>query len=105
VIAALNPSFTGGIIPRSAKGHLLMLPNSESSLLLRSYLDSNSKLPTGTIKTAYVTSKGDDLNRIATLFSTTVDNLVKWNDIREGKLVINQELVLYLPKAFFIKRA
>ena len=105
VIAALNPSFTGGIIPRSAKGHLLMLPNSESSLLLRSYLDSNSKLPTGTIKTAYVTTKGDDLSRIATLFSTTVDNLVKWNDIREGKLVINQELVLYLPKTFFIKRA
>ncbi|WP_373552161.1 transglycosylase SLT domain-containing protein [Haliscomenobacter sp.] len=105
VIAALNPSFTSGIIPRSAKGHLLMLPNSESSLLLRSYLDSNSKLPFGTIKTAYVTTKGDDLSRIATLFSTTVDNLVKWNDIREGKLVINQELVLYLPKAFFIKRA
>lgn len=105
VIAALNPSFTGGIIPRSAKGHLLMLPNSESSLLLRSYLDSNSKLPEGTIKTAYVTTKGDDLSRIATLFSTTVDNLVKWNDIREGKLVINQELVLYLPKTFFIKRA
>ena len=105
VIAALNPSFTGGIIPRSTKGHLLMLPNSESSLLLRSYLDSNSKLPEGTIKTAYVTTKGDDLSRIATLFSTTVDNLVKWNDIREGKLVINQELVLYLPKTFFIKRA
>ena len=105
VIAALNPSFTGGIIPRGAKGHLLMLPNSESSLLLRSYLDSNSKLPEGTIKTAYVTTKGDDLSRIATLFSTTVDNLVKWNDIREGKIVINQELVLFLPKAFFIKRA
>lgn len=105
VIAALNPSFTGGVIPRSAKGHLLMLPNSESSKLLRSYLDSGSKLPEGTIKTAYVTTKGDDLSKIASLFSTTVENLVKWNDIREGKLVINQELVLYLPKAFFIKRA
>lgn len=105
VIAALNPSFTGGIIPRSTKGHLLMLPNSESSKLLRSYLDSGSKLPEGTIKTSYVTTKGDDLSKIASLFSTTVENLVKWNDIREGKLVINQELVLYLPKAFFIKRA
>lgn len=105
VIAALNPSFTGGVIPRSAKGHLLMLPNSESSKLLRNYLDSGSKLPEGTIKTAYVTTKGDDLSKIASLFSTTVENLVKWNDIREGKLVINQELVLYLPKAFFIKRA
>jgi membrane-bound lytic murein transglycosylase D len=105
ILAALNPSFTGGIVPRSGKGHLLMLPNSESSLLLRNYLDSNVKLPEGTFKTTYVTTKGDDLQKIATLFNTSVENLTKWNDIREGKIVINQELVLYLPKTFFIKRA
>jgi membrane-bound lytic murein transglycosylase D len=105
LISALNPSFTGGLVPRSGKGNLLMLPNSESSKLLRNYLDSGVKSPEGTFKTAYVTSKGDDLQKIASLFSTSVENLVKWNDIRDGKIVINQELVLYLPKTFFIKRA
>lgn len=105
MLAALNPSFTGGIIPRSVKGNLLMLPNGESSALLRNFIDNGQKNPEGTMKTPYVAAKGDDLAKIATLFNTTVENLVKWNDIREGKIVINQELVLFLPKAFFIKRA
>jgi membrane-bound lytic murein transglycosylase D len=104
-LAALNPSFTGGVLPKSGKGNLLILPNGDASSLLRNYLESGKPLPQGTMRTAYVVSKGDNLEKIAALFNCTVEEIVKWNNIREGKIVFNQELMLILPKSFFIDRA
>lgn len=102
-LAALNPAYLLGIVPKSATGRYLVLPANATSLL-RAYLDAGKAAPTNLVKTTYVVGAGDSLEKIAGLFQTTAANLASWNNLVDKKIVVNQELVLYLPKSFFIER-
>jgi membrane-bound lytic murein transglycosylase D len=102
-LAALNPAYVAGIVPKTSMGRYLVLPGSATNHL-RNYLENNKPTPSDLIKTTYVVSKGDNLAKIAGLFQTSTDNLIIWNNLLDKKIVINQELVLFLPKSFFIDR-
>lgn len=102
-LAALNPAYIAGIVPKTSMGRYLILPGSATGSM-RNYLENNKPVQSDLIKTTYVVSKGDNLAKIASLFQTTTDNLIIWNNLLDKKIVINQELVLFLPKSFFIDR-
>jgi membrane-bound lytic murein transglycosylase D len=102
-LAALNPAYVAGIVPKTSMGRYLILPGSATGMM-RNYLENNKPVQSDLIKTTYVVSKGDNLAKIAGLFQTTTDNLIIWNNLLDKKIVINQELVLFLPKSFFIDR-
>ena len=105
-LAQLNPAYNQGIVPESKKGHFVTLPNEKATLALRSYLYSKEEQYTEkeVFRTTYVVSKGDSLEEIAQLFQTSTENLMKWNHLSDASLVVRQELILHLPKAFLLNR-
>lgn len=105
-LAQLNPAYNQGIVPESKKGHFVMLPNEKATLALRNYLSSTEEqlAEKEVFRTTYVVSKGDSLEDVARLFQTTTENLIKWNRLYNTTLVVRQELVLHLPKAFLLNR-
>ncbi|HKK73757.1 MAG TPA: transglycosylase SLT domain-containing protein [Saprospiraceae bacterium] len=108
LVAKLNRAYVAGYVPANAKGHNLVLPTSATSSL-RHYLQNKGKLAvpakSGQVGTIYVVSKGDNLAKIAKLFNTDVASIMQWNDLSENTVTINQELVLYMSRAYLMKRA
>lgn len=108
LIYQLNRAYVAGFIPASEKGHNLILPTSATNDL-RHYLQNKGKITApvskGQVGTIYVVSKGDNLEKIAHLFNTDINSIKRWNDLSENSVTINQELVLYMSRAYLIKRA
>jgi membrane-bound lytic murein transglycosylase D len=107
-IALLNPSFLGYAVPESKKGNYLILPSTAIDHV-RTFMDSKAGnavvAPQNTFRTTYTVNKEDDLNRLAKLFQCSVEDIVEWNKLNESKVVIKQEIILYLTKSFMLNRA
>jgi len=96
-IARLNPSFKQHHIPRSETGHLLILPAS-STARLRETLGTKEEENGKYFQTTYVVSGRETLRSVADLFKVKVEDLVRWNGLRNAKVVVNQELQLFLSR-------
>lgn len=109
-ISALNPAYLRGAVPRSSKGCYLVLP-SESVAGFKQYLteksdrDLSEVIPPNSFKYSYIVKPGDDLESLARTFKCSVEDIKKWNRLSGSKVVVNQEIDLYLSKAFIFNRA
>lgn len=55
--------------------------------------NSKSVVSTNTTEKYYIVKKGDNLTKIATNYKTTINQLVKWNNIKDkNKIYVNQKL-------------
>ncbi len=104
-IAKLNPSFVTGYIPASRDGHLLVLPASATKAARSLLHPEGAPSADNLVPTVYVAAKGDTLARVADLFQTTPEKIREWNRLGASALTVNQELILYLSKAYLINRA
>lgn len=105
LLGRLNPAFVQGIIPKSESGYYVVLPNEKATMALRGYLTGIENKDNNQFRTTYVVSKGDDLEKVAKLFQTSVPQILAWNNLSDPKVVVRQELLLYLPKTFLLNRA
>lgn len=107
-VAKLNPAYILGQIPVSKDGHNVILPTSTTSAFRQFLAKKDLVVKTqssGQVSTVYVTAKGDDLNKVAKMFNTSVENIKLWNNLSSSQVSINQELVLYLSRSYLMKRA
>lgn len=108
VISKLNRAYIQGYVPASKKEQNVVLP-AEATSAFRNFLvnKGNTALQVkgGQVATYYVAAKGDSLEKVASMFNTDVASIMKWNNLSEKTISINQELVLYLSRAYLIKRA
>lgn len=109
-ISSLNPGYLRGAVPRSSKGCYLVLP-SESVAAFKQYLakktDQNlsNLIPPDSFKYSYIVQTGDNLESLARTFQCSVEDIKTWNHLSGSKVVVNQEIDLYLSKAFIFNRA
>lgn len=108
-IELLNPSYLGEYIPASSKGNYLHLPANVVNVF-KDYLAGKTiarvtgDIPANTFKSTYVVAKGDRIENLANLFKCSVTDIVKWNDLSNKQVFVNQELIVYLPSEL-VKRA
>lgn len=107
-IAKLNPVYLRGFIPAYEKGNFLVLPTDKVEAV-RQYLESkqtadSTQRPEGKFQTTYTVKKGDSLEAIANRFQCTVEDIMAWNGLNKGHVVMNQELLLYLSKSMIFNR-
>ncbi len=101
-ITKLNPAFVQKQVPKSAKGHFVVLPASAVSIF-KSYLagqaiaNLNFAAPSNTFQSTYVVAKGDRIENLAGLFKCTVEDIMKWNGLTQPEVFVNQELIVFLP--------
>ncbi len=108
-IRQLNPAFPGGVIPQSATGYYLTIP-ATASPVFRQWLSS---LPAydhtvyanrEAYHTTYVTAPGDGIDVVARRFQCSVDDIMRWNNLKAREIVVNQELNIYLSKEFLLRK-
>lgn len=107
-VAILNPAYILGTIPASKDGHNVVLPDNTTSAFRNFLTNKDLAVKTqssGQVSTVYVTAKGDNLNKIAAMFNTSVENIKHWNNLSNDQVSINQELILYLSRSYLMKRA
>lgn len=110
VISKLNPAYLRGALPRSRKGVYLVLP-AQAASVARRYLDEKAErdlsaiVPQNTFKYTHVVESGQDLQQLARAFQCSVEDIMMWNNLSTPKVVINQQLDLYLTKAVIFNRA
>lgn len=106
VVQKLNPGFSLHAVPKSTKGHFVILPADASyafkKLLTRktgkvSLVDNT--IPEGMFRTSYIAVPGDRIEALAMLFKCTIEEIMAWNHLRHREIVVGQELTLLLPKA------
>ena len=56
--------------------------------------NTSNKQPTSG-KITYTVKSGDTLSKIARIYGVSVDNIMKWNNLKSDRLDINQKLVIY----------
>lgn len=108
VIEYLNPSYYKGFIPKSAKGNYLILPAQIAPAFQKLLAEKTGNMalydqvaPAGKFKIRYVTSSGDKIEDIAQRYQCSVDNIINWNSLLTPDIIVNQELVLLLPKGTY----
>lgn len=105
-IALLNPAYLQGYIPGSKKGNFLTLPASTMEKMRKYLMDRRKPVEVdGLVPTRYVVASGDRLEDIAELFHTSVEKIRAWNALGTNTVVFNQELTLFLSRAYLINRA
>ncbi|MDX1940358.1 MAG: transglycosylase SLT domain-containing protein [Saprospiraceae bacterium] len=101
-IALLNPGFVQNQIPASKKGHFLILPASSVNVF-KNFLAGKTigslhfSIPANTFQSTYVVAKGDQIERLASLFQCKVEDIMKWNGLSEREVFVNQELIVFIP--------
>ena len=109
VIRQLNPAFPGGIIPASVTGYYLTIP-AAASKAFREWLakkpdyDHTAFSGTDTYHTTYLTAPGDGIELIARRCQCSVEDIMRWNNLKSREVVVNQELNIYLSKEFLLRR-
>ena len=105
-IEFLNPSYKQRIIPRSYSGNYLILPK-WGCQLMRNYLpqvetvsgptiDPNFLRQPNYLRTSYTVRPGDDIFKIADVFSCEPFNIKYWNNIKTDRVSVGQELSVYM---------
>lgn len=113
---AINPTFTGGIVPA---GTPFLLPRSEAERFhelafvvleaqgtkprepmaqARRNEEPVDKLPDGREATLYRIAEGDCLGCIAERFGVGLSDLRQWNDLKSDDIELGNTLVIYLPR-------
>ena len=109
VIRKLNPAFRQGIIPASAKGHYLTLPEL-GIMAFQDYLrwSGNDNIKTDLVSaqqketldakggTTLLVEAGDSLESIADQHGCTKYEIMEWNKLQSEFLYFRQELVLFV---------
>ncbi len=108
-IAYLNPGYTRYVVPGARHGNYLILPK-EEALSIRQWFwekatSGSAQLPQDKLKTTYTVREGEDIEKLATLFRCSVEDIMQWNGLQEPEVVVNQEIVVFLSKAFAFNRA
>lgn len=108
VVRKLNRAYINGYVPASKKGNNIVLPANTTNSF-RFYMANKGKTAMqakgSQVATYYVAAKGDNLEKVAKMFNTDVASIMEWNNLSEETISINQELVLYLSRAYLMKRA
>lgn len=101
----LNPGYIQGIVPQSKTGNYLVLPKKAVLPFRKLMAEKTGKRemydsvpPAGKFKTFYVVAPGDDIEKVARLFSCRIDDIMKWNHLGRAEVIVSQELILFLPK-------
>jgi membrane-bound lytic murein transglycosylase D len=108
-IRMLNPAFSGGVIPASDNGHYITVP-AVSSPVFNKWLSRQAgynhaaHAPKGSYHTTYVVAPGDRIEAVAQRFQCTVEDILRWNNLKLREIVINQELNIYLSRDFLLSR-
>ncbi len=107
-IRKLNPAYVQAYVPASKAGYNVVLPTSAMTSF-KNYLSSKQKVLTNSnaklVPTVYTVVKGDSLEKVARMFNTTKAEIMQWNGLSEEKVMINQELTLYLSRTYLMSRA
>ena len=117
---ALNPTFSGSVIPKNAKVCLtaLALDNlkknkedivllsdlrieeaSENLALARARIVKNQPDPRTATTNYYKVKSGDNLGVLASRFGVKVSDIKSWNSLRGNTIYIGQKLLVYSSKA------
>ena len=109
IIRDLNPAFPGGVIPSSEKGYYLTIP-APSAGAFREWLSSQTAYNHTVFAnkeayhTTYLTAPGDGIEAVARQFQCSVEDIMRWNNLKVREIVVNQELNIYLTKDFLLRR-
>jgi len=109
VIRNLNPAFPGNVIPASDKGFYLAVPTASTKLFqewLGRQKPYNHALHADkkALHTTYVTAPGDLIDAVARRFQCTVEDIMRWNNLKTAEIVVHQELNIYLTREFLLGR-
>lgn len=103
----LNPGFVAGVIPSSQSGYYVNVPASAAPAfrkllteraLAKGVQGIQFSIPEGTFKSTYMVRAGESLQSLARLCNCNIKEIMFWNNLQNEEVVVNQELVLYLPK-------
>jgi LysM repeat protein len=116
ILKKLNPSYRNGKIPKSAKGHNLVMPkrvmNQFSEYLNLSEAERKKQFAVQTdnqassngdadlaiyVESNYIVEEGDDLDFIAYRFDINKLRIMLWNHLSSEYLVPGQKLKLFVP--------
>ena len=109
-IAGLNPALLRGAVPRTHKGCYLVLPEERMEavrdlLARKAGRDRKAVIPPDTFRYAHLVRAGDNLEELAGTFQCTAEEIMAWNNLAGADIVVNQELYIYLSKAYIFNRA
>ncbi|MGK0364001.1 MAG: membrane-bound lytic murein transglycosylase D [Saprospiraceae bacterium] len=107
-IAALNPSYLGGIIPANFNGNYIRMPENEtarfrdiwSKIQRKRGVKANSQYNPNreaSYPVLCVVRSGDSLDYLSKLYKVPVKNIIEWNDLKTNRLVAFQELLIRIP--------
>lgn len=105
-IEFLNPSYKQRIIPKSYSGNYLILPQ-WGCQIMRNYLPQVETISGTTIdpdylrqpnylQTSYTVRPGDNIFKVADVFSCEPFNIKYWNNIKTDNITVGQELDVYM---------
>ncbi|HMO40801.1 MAG TPA: transglycosylase SLT domain-containing protein [Saprospiraceae bacterium] len=108
-IELLNPGYIRKVVPKNDKGNFLILP-ANSVAVFKDFLAGKAianvgSVPSNMFKSTYVVAKGDRIEKLASLFQCSVEDIMKWNGLSEPEVFVNQELIVFLPNQILSKRA
>lgn len=109
-ISRLNPALLQGAIPRSQKGYYLVLPAGATTaarqyFARRAKRDPKTVVPANYFRYSHVVGEWETIEELARTFHCTVEDIMKWNNLTEPEVVVNQELDLYLSRKYIFNRA
>jgi len=100
----LNPGYKRGIIPTNRKGNFLVLPEMAIATFKKWYNKKHGyknlapALADNFYKGTYVVLVGDNIWRLAKTYHCSVNDIMRWNNLRTSVLHYRQELILYHKK-------
>lgn len=102
----LNPSYVQQLIPNSARGNFLFLPANAARQFSRQMKDNMIGLkvaatftaPLNTFESEYVVKAGEKITDLASRFSCSVQDIMRWNSLADSEVIVHQNLVIFLPK-------
>jgi membrane-bound lytic murein transglycosylase D len=98
-IQKLNPSYLQGLVPEHPQGQMVTVPERVATQFEAAFLaDTRSAGPVNWQRNTYVTVPGDRLGTLAQLFQCSKADLIRWNQLPDDKLTVNQPLTIYLPR-------
>ena len=107
-LAALNPSYLGGVIPSNRNGSYIRMPEKEtarfrdiwSKIQRKRGVKANTQYNPNT-KASYpvlcVVKPGDSLDYLSKLYNVPLKKIIEWNDLKTNRLTAFQELLIRIP--------
>jgi len=100
----LNHHFKNGIIPVSLPKYMINIPSDKVvNFYIQYELKKELNRASKCCFISHFVEKGDTLNIIAKKYKISVSDLIKFNSIKNGKVVLNQILIIPVSKNVFNK--